>query len=688
MLTTLLSIIAIIMALLAFAAAISQSQKGLNLWSLCACLLLLALLESFDLLSLQLADTHEFYKMAALLSEALLPLCWLGYAVSLAGRESFRGFSTVQKTLTGVAAIFPGLVLALHYQGFFFSPDFLVEKVLFLEAPGYYFYLCLMAYQVVLLYYLERGLVTSIPVARRLFLYEALGAILIVAVSLLYHSQALLYRTIDMSLMPARSVAVIVGVTLIGYSRFKRERGARMQVSQHVAFQSVAVLIVGLYLLVLGGVGEGLRYLGLHDRRQVFAIIGVIIGAGVLFLLSSEKNRRKCKVFLYKHFYRHKYDYRQEWLKFTARISSAKSFEAMQAAILAFYCETFARTGAVMYLYDRDGDRYRQCLSLSLRLDIDTFPAKSALVKSMIGKDWIYSTLDQHDPELADTDVLLQLGNVELCVPLRFEESLEGFICLGAAVDKGEVLNFEDYDLMRILASQATSPLLSMKLSAQLSSAQEMAAIGKVATFIVHDLKNHVTNLSLVLSNAREYINDPDFQKEMLESLSESLIKMKNLTLSLQKVRDNRILKVVECDLLEVARSGVSAVGLPVNIVRGNSVTAHIDRDEIEKVVINLLINAKESGSSERDLLLEVGHDGEVYFTVADKGCGMAEDFIKSSLFRPFKTTKQKGFGVGLYQCRQIIEAHKGRIEVHSTVGTGTTFRICLPGASDSLATP
>jgi len=137
-----------------------------------------------------------------------------------------------------------------------------------------------------------------------------------------------------------------------------------------------------------------------------------------------------------------------------------------------------------------------------------------------------------------------------------------------------------------------------------------------------------------------------------------------------------------------VARSGVSAVGLPVNIVRGNSVTAHIDRDEIEKVVINLLINAKESGSSERDLLLEVGHDGEVYFTVADKGCGMAEDFIKSSLFRPFKTTKQKGFGVGLYQCRQIIEAHKGRIEVHSTVGTGTTFRICLPGASDSLATP
>ena len=191
------------------------------------------------------------------------------------------------------------------------------------------------------------------------------------------------------------------------------------------------------------------------------------------------------------------------------------------------------------------------------------------------------------------------------------------------------------------------------------------------------------TNLSLVLSNAREYINDPDFQKEMLESLSESLIKMKNLILSLQKLGDKRILKIFECDLLEVACRGVTAVGLSVDIVRGKPVTVHIDREEIEKVVINLLINAKESGSSDRDLLLEVGHDGEAYFTVTDKGCGMAEDFIRSGLFRPFKTTKQKGFGVGLYQCRQIVEAHRGRIEVHSAVGVGTTFRICLPEASD-----
>ena len=492
MLAILFSILAIVMAVLAFTAAVNQSQKGLNLWSLCACLLLLALQESFDLLSLHLAETHEFFKMAALLGEALLPLCWLGYAVSLPGRKAFREFSAVQKTLAGMAAIFPLLVLGLRYRGFFFSPDFLVEKVLFLEAPGYYFYVGLMAYQVTLLYYLERGLVTAIPVARRHFLYEVLGAILIVAVSVFYHSQALLYRTIDMSLMPARSAAVIVGVTLIGYSLLKRERGARVLVSQHMAFQSVAVLIVGLYLLILAGVGEGLRYLGLHDRRQMFAVIGVIIGACVLFLLSSEKHRRKCKVFLYKHFYQHKYDYRQEWLKFTARISSAKSFDAMQAAILAFYCESFARTGAAIYLYDQDGNCYRKCLGLSLRIDIDTFPANSMLVKSMIGTDWIYNTFDQHDSELFVTDALLKAGNVELCVPLRFEESLEGFICLGTAVNKGEVLNFEDYDLMRILASQATSALLSMKLSAQLSSAQEMAAVGKVATFIVHDLKNHV----------------------------------------------------------------------------------------------------------------------------------------------------------------------------------------------------
>ena len=299
----------------------------------------------------------------------------------------------------------------------------------------------------------------------------------------------------------------------------------------------------------------------------------------------------------------------------------------------------------------------------------------------MIGSDWIYSINDRHAAELAAIDELLRENGISLCVPLRFEDSLEGFIALGDAVNPGETLIFEDYDLMRVLASQATSALLSIKLSSQLSSAQEMVAIGKVSTFIMHDLKNHVTNLSLILSNAREYIGDPEFQSEMLENLSGTLLKMKSLILRLQKIGDKGTLAPSICDLMEIARRGTRLAGLPAEIVQGESVPVCVDREEMEKVVINLLVNAIESGAPAETLVLEVGCGSRPYFKVIDNGCGMTDDFIRESLFKPFKSTKPKGFGIGLYQCRQIVEAHKGHIDVHSTVGEGTTFTVWLPKA-------
>jgi hypothetical protein len=267
---------------------------------------------------------------------------------------------------------------------------------------------------------------------------------------------------------------------------------------------------------------------------------------------------------------------------------------------------------------------------------------------------------------------------------------LEGFIALGAAINPEESLIYEDYDLMRVLASQATSALLSLKLSSQLYTAQEMAAIGKVSTFILHDLKNHVTNLSLILSNARDYIDNPEFQNEMLENLSGTLLRMKNLILRLQKIGDKSSLVPSACELHDIARRAVQLAGLPAGIVKGENVSICVDRDEMEKVIINLLVNAIEAGAPTDTLRLEIGCNERPFFKVIDQGCGMTTEFIRERLFRPFSSTKPKGFGIGLYQCRQIVEAHKGQIDVLSTPGEGTTFTVWLPKANlenDSFVT-
>ena len=232
---------------------------------------------------------------------------------------------------------------------------------------------------------------------------------------------------------------------------------------------------------------------------------------------------------------------------------------------------------------------------------------------------------------------------------------------------------------MKMLARQATSVLLSVKLSAQLCSVEEMAALGKVSTFVVHDLKNLTSNLSLIVDNAKEHIDNPEFQKDLLETLGETISRIKNLIARLKNMKEKSVLNFEKCDLLEVIRRGVKAGGASANTVQGEQVFVCMDAEEIEKVVQNLVINAQEAGAHNGSLKVNVGKDGMSFFEVVDQGCGMSEDFIRNRLFRPFQTTKKKGFGIGLYQCRQIVEAHGGTIEVVSKENEGTTFRVQLP---------
>jgi putative PEP-CTERM system histidine kinase len=294
-------------------------------------------------------------------------------------------------------------------------------------------------------------------------------------------------------------------------------------------------------------------------------------------------------------------------------------------------------------------------------------------------EDWIYNAADSHSSSLEEFNRLLAPFKVELCVPLKHERGLEGFIMLGEAAHPEESLSYEDFDLMKVLASQATAVVLSLKLSEQLSTAQEMAAIGRVSTFVIHDLKNHVSNLSLMMDNAREHIDNPDFQLDMLETLDETVGKMNNLIARLKNIKEKKQLNLVHCDLSEVVRRGVQEAGSPDMLVDTDPVQVCIDATEIEKVVHNLLLNAYDADANRDAIAVKVGRNGTAFFEVSDDGCGMSEDFIRNRLFRPFQSTKSHGFGIGLYQCRHIVEAHGGKIEVFSSQGDGSRFRVHLP---------
>jgi putative PEP-CTERM system histidine kinase len=560
-----------------------------------------------------------------------------------------------------------------------FSPDFADEHIIYLTKYGFGIYLIQMLYLVFGLVQLERTLTGLHPLQRWKVKLEVIGSGLLLTGMALYFSHSLLYRSINFDYLGWRGLVSIAAVACLSYSRLFRSSGSRLALSRGIAHRSLVLLIVGGYLIILGIVGEGLRYLNLTNLKP--AIYGLLLlgalGLAVLFL--SEKLRRRVKVTLHKNFYQSKYDYRNQWEMFTQRVAANKTLEDMQPAILDLFCENLACKGASLYLHDHETGDYLFSSSFNFRRDWRPFPTSDPLITMLEDRDWIVN-LKEDNPEL-ETSIISTFADVGafLILPMLFDDDLVGFIILGEQINPNEELTYEDFDLLRMLARQSVASIQGVRLSEQLSMSRELASIGKLSTFVLHDLKNQVSGLSLMLDNAKDYISDPDFQQDMLETVEATVKNMKGLIARLKNVKEKPQLAFSTVDLKKIINDAVDTAGGGMDI-SGEAVIVSADDEEIYKVILNLLVNAKEAAGASKPVQIECGVLDQVAFVkVTDDGCGMTSEFMEKKLFKPFETTKQHGFGIGLYQSQQIMEAHGGVIDVESELGQGTTFILTLP---------
>ncbi len=679
MLQLVLSILAISLAVGYGIFLLVRLPRRFSAFALLGGLLACVVLEGCDLQGLRHPESLAAWKRAALVAESCLPFFWLLFSLTFSREGDWRELSPLSALLLLAALGFPVAAFGLSMPAVFYSPDFADEKMLFLGSGGYFFYVALMAFLVMAIFHLEQTLMALPRPDRWRVKFELIGTGVLLAVLVIYYSQALLYRSLDMNLMPVRSLCLILGVGMMAYSRIRRGEADRIRVSREMAYRSMVVLAVGCYLIGLGLFGAGMRYFDFVGNRAFYITLCVLLGLAIVAALLSEKIRRRFRVALHKHFYQRKYDYRQEWQQFTTKLSAAKTRDELERGILAFFTETFSLRGAALYLRDQDSDLYRSSTCLVMDVASQTLSGSHPVVETMCQRDWVIS-LDEEigdDPEgeLAH----LKRRGYSFLVPMRFERGLEGFVVLGRRIYEEERLTYEDFDLMKILAHQAIGVLLSRKLYSQLVAANEMAAIGRVSTFVIHDLKNLVSGLGMVVDNARDYIEEPEFRADMFETLENTVDNMKGLIARLQNVKQKPLLELVECDLLEVARAGVALSGGNGIIISGSSVPVSADPVELQKVFLNLVHNAREASGGNASVLIDVGRSDLAYVRVSDQGCGMTDDFIRTRLFKPFETTKKKGMGIGLYQCRQVVEALGGRIEVKSVVGEGSLFTVWLP---------
>jgi putative PEP-CTERM system histidine kinase len=634
---------------------------------------------AFDFLAITYPDDFHSWKKASLVSESLLPVSWLLFSATFSRSAESISVSTVQKALLAASLAFPAAVFFLPQEQFFYSPDFASERMLFLGRAGFIFYSALMAYMIVAAINIEATLRGAHRAARWKIKFETLGSGALLALFIFYYSQALLYRAIDMDLLVVRSAVLIVAVSLMAYSRLMRGNGVKVQVSKDMAYRSIVIFMVGLYLIGLGFIGEGMRYYGESIKRDLVVLLAFLSGLALVIVLLSENIKRKIHVFLHKNFFSNKYDYRVQWLQFTDRLSSSKSRNEVLRAIIAGFADTFGMKGAALFLLDEERGLF-SCESI-FEMDIrqNTLPAGSRVVGEMAEKGWVFYHADGTDACSDEDRQFISSNGICFLAPLFMDGSVKGLVALGMPINRNEIYTYEDYDLMKTLSRQASSTILNLRLSDELSRARQMEAIGKVSAFVIHDLKNHVSTLSLLTDNAADYIDDPEFQKDMVVSLRVTVDKMKGLISKLRELKEKNSLNLRQTELVRLARETVKTVTGEIR-VSGSEVYADVDPEELQKVILNLVINGIEAGGGKGPVAIEVGtKEAGAFISVADLGCGMTQEFMRNRLFKPFSTTKTKGIGIGLYQCRQIIEAHGGSIEVRSETGKGTVFTVCLP---------
>jgi len=681
MISTIISISAVFVLLAGAGYALHKDRSFTGLF-LFAALTVTALLELFDLLSL-IATTNTFlWKKCTLVAESLLPPFWVLCSLTFARQPDLRKIALWQKVAVAASLLFSLFPLLLPLCDFFYAPDFPDERLLFLGNFGFFFYIGIMAMLVVALVNFEVTFTNALPDAFWKIKFELLGLCTMLTVQIFYYSQALLYRSLNMNYLTLRSFMYLVSAALIGYSLAFRHGKTRIHISRQAAFKSIVLFAVGAYLIVLGLLGEGMQYFGPVFPRTMTVSLAFLFGLGLLILLLSEKFRREIKVVLHKNFYQQKHDYRTQWLSFTEQLSTSRSGDELLQRILSAYCEIFGVRGSALFFSEKNRPGY--CLQAVHEMNLPehaTIPDNS-LVRFMTKSSWVIN-IAENNPEISGDDLQFFKENHIVCViPLFNGEQLEGFMVLGQTVNSKETFIYEDYDLMKTIARQASLAIMHQKLSEQITHDSEIQAIGNVATFVAHDLKNLVSNLSLIVENAAKYIHNPDFQKDMLTSLGNTVDKMQKLISRLKNLGEQDQLKQQQVDLLELAeKTAHLLVGNKISF-SGTAEVVCVDRNEIQKVLMNLLMNAIEASGADKPVSIEVGRSDVPFIRVIDTGCGMSAQFLRSELFKPFRTTKEHGLGIGLYQCRQIIAAHGGRIEVSSSEGNGSIFTVWFDNAA------
>jgi len=500
-------------------------------------------------------------------------------------------------------------------------------------------------------------------------------------------SDALMFNRIDPDASAVRAFIHSITLPLFFVATLRsRDWTSKIRLSQKAVFHSATLLIAGLYLLFMSGIGYYVRYFGSDWGKafQIGLIFAALLGLGVLVVSGSM--RAKLRVLVGKHFFTYRYDYREEWLRFTKTLSTQNSPQAMGQQVIRGLADMVESPAGALWLREGSRNHYIQTARWNMpECDVQESP-ESSLVQFLISSGWVinleeYRCYPRRYGDLQVPTWLSNLPDAWLVVPLMVGSEMHGFIVLASARTQTDV-NWEVNDLLRTAGCQAASFLANMQATEALLEIRKFDAFNKMSAFVVHDLKNIITQLSLMLKNAERHRDNPEFQKDMLMTVENSVERMRQLMMQLREgatppgaacgVNLPTVISRIQKEKLNQGRT------VDIEIAESLSTRGHEER--LERVLGHLIQNALDATPSDGKVWVRLDRQGDrVHVEIGDTGHGMNQEFIRERLFRPFQTTKESGMGIGAYESSQYIKELGGEIFVESEPGVGTRISLILP---------
>ncbi|KGJ94725.1 XrtA/PEP-CTERM system histidine kinase PrsK [Colwellia psychrerythraea] len=499
-------------------------------------------------------------------------------------------------------------------------------------------------------------------------------------------AQAALVNQLDFSYWYARGFIAAIGMPLILVStRRIKDWSVDVFVSREVVFYSSMLLISGLYLLLLAIAGYAINYFG-GAWGDVISIAFIILGGSVLAaLLITESLRREVKVFITKHFFANKYDYRVEWLKSIEQLEIGENNDCYHTATHIICSSLNIHQGAL--IKKLTPSQYQPLYQQNFQLEQNELHFLVAVDQFCQQHGWIIdirelAMVEESYPGLVLDARACQQKNIDIIIPIFMNKSVYGFFLLALPEEQG-LLNWEDRDLLFSISKQLSNYLSLNEANESLAESKQFDAFNRMSAFLVHDLKNIQAQLALINSNAKRHRDNPAFIDDVFDTIDSATARLdkvltqlrnKQVVESTKKSTDVQVLiqRVVEQRNIQLPHiSAQLAIDSMISI----------DEETLFSVLNHLLQNAQEATNESGWVKISAEKISDnLHIAIVDNGCGMSMNFIKDRLFKPFDTTKgNAGMGIGVYEAKQFVESIGGTMQVTSFENEGSIFTLVIP---------